>query len=76
MILKCGYNHMIDWWMLGCLTYELFYKHPCFSDKESSYLYDKIIKCNYRFPKTKDASDTLKNFIQCLLITEPSKRMG
>jgi len=76
MILKNGYDHMIDWWMLGCLTFELFYKYPCFNDKESSALYEKIVNCNYKFPKTKEASDSLKDFIKCLLIKDPSHRLG
>lgn len=36
MITAIGYNRMIDWWMLGILTYELIFGiTPFYSDNQS-----------------------------------------
>ena len=68
------YSFEVDWWSLGILTYEMTVGLDPWDENDPMKIYEKIKKGLILFPKNMDKK--LKNFIQHLLIGDPSKRMG
>ena len=76
---KKGYDRAIDFWAIGVLAYELTFKQPPFSTNYiSSPIYEK--KINERLKESKwphdRASKQMKDFINKLLVINPTKRLG
>ena len=69
-----NYGFEVDWWSLGILTYEMTVGLDPWDENDPMKIYEKIKKGLILFPKNMDKK--LKNFIQHLLIGDPSKRMG
>lgn len=74
MIKEQKYNHMIDWWALGCLLYELLVGVPPFYSDDRDELFSLIKYTEPRFPKylSKDAV----SLISGLLSKKPRQRRG
>ena len=68
------YSFEVDWWSLGILTYEMTVGLDPWDENDPIKIYEKIKKGLILFPKNMDKK--LKNFIQHLLIGDPTKRMG
>ena len=73
MLGHAAYDHTIDTWMLGVLTYELAEGRPPFESKSRVETYRRIRSLDYECPE--HFSSEMTNFIQRLLVKDPSKRM-
>lgn len=77
-----GYGTMVDYWSLGCLTYELLMGVPPFSNNVDDYkpkIYADILKRARDKVKLKWRGPiplTAKNFVDLLLVGEPDERLG
>jgi serine/threonine protein kinase len=70
-----GHGKSVDWWTIGCLTYEIFFGKPCFQNKDKKILEDMIRTSQFQF-KNKDSSENLQNFITSLLTVNVKSRLG
>lgn len=64
----------VDWWLLGCVLYEMSFGYPPFQDDPVMKTYEKILKVEPEFPDDVDLD--LKDLIQKLLIKNPDKRLN
>uniref|UniRef100_A0A1B6MS62 cAMP-dependent protein kinase n=1 Tax=Graphocephala atropunctata TaxID=36148 RepID=A0A1B6MS62_9HEMI len=69
-----GYNCSVDWWSMGVTAFEVCAGHRPFSHENKKKLYTLILNVKYSIPKK--FSSQLKKFVSCLLVKEPSKRLG
>lgn len=71
-----GYTLAIDMWSVGVISYVLLCGFCPFHDERTPILFKLIITGEYCFPSPywDDISDEAKDFIQCLLVTDPSCR--
>eukprot|EP00124_Ichthyophonus_hoferi_P005869 Ihof_evm1s1007 gene=Ihof_evmTU1s1007 len=72
-----GYGIEADYWALGVLAYELLVGHAPFmtvDPRTGRNRYDDILKGRVSYPH--DISPESKEFIQMLLTTDPTKRLG
>lgn len=68
------YNHSVDWWSLGVLTFELLSGKTPFRAKTSEEIYQNIQDMNIQWlPAVKGSSF---DFVQRLLVNNPSFRLG
>mmetsp|Transcript_4240 Transcript_4240/g.3725 ORF Transcript_4240/g.3725 Transcript_4240/m.3725 type:complete len:100 (+) Transcript_4240:651-950(+) len=70
-----GHNKLVDWWTVGCLTYEIFFGKPCFQQKDKKLLEELIRNSNFQF-RSKECSTNLQNFITALLTVNVQNRLG
>nr|CAA73557.1 Serine/Threonine protein kinase [Sycon raphanus] len=68
------YNHSVDWWALGVLTYEMLLGQSPFSGDDEESLFQSIMNDQVVYPVwlTREAAA----FISKLLVREPDKRLG
>ncbi|XP_003214457.4 ribosomal protein S6 kinase alpha-5 [Anolis carolinensis] len=75
---ETGHDKAVDWWSLGVLTYELLTGASPFTvDGERNSQTDisrRILKSEPPYPQ--EITNLAKDFIQCLLIKDPKKRLG
>ncbi|EKE41765.1 hypothetical protein ENUP19_0051G0012 [Entamoeba nuttalli] len=69
------YNEYIDWWGLGILIYEMLFTQSPFLAETMEELYENILQREPKYPSTKPITEECMNFINSLLIKEPSKRL-
>lgn len=69
-----GYSFGVDWWAMGCLTYELLTRKPPFEAKNSNALYSAISHSPVNYPSV--ISPLAKSFIAGLLEKLPAQRLG
>ena len=74
IILNHGYDHMVDYWTLGCLTFEMLVGRPPYYHSNNKILYDMILKNDYKKELIED--EHAVDFISGLLEKDPSKRLG
>lgn len=74
LINKHGYNKMVDYWMLGCLVYELLVGKSPFEHKNKKTMFDMINAGCYKANKVADP--IARDLISKLLITNPKNRLG
>eukprot|EP00808_Paulinella_micropora_P027382 g21430.t1 len=74
IISKSGHNHMVDWWGLGILLYELVVGIPPFYSQDVGTMFGNISEATLRFPSFMSAD--CKDLISQLLIRDPRKRLG
>ena len=74
VLLRQGYDKMVDWWSLGCVMYEMLVGRLPFAIKRGIKLSLKIYEKKIEFPKhiNKDARD----LVEKLLVVDPLKRIG
>lgn len=68
------YSFGVDWWAMGCLTYELLTRRPPFEAKNSNALYNVICNSPVSYPSV--VSPVAKSFISGLLEKNPAQRLG
>ncbi len=64
----------ISRWAVGVLTFELATKEPPFQHSDQLKLYEKILNARMKMPAF--LSDDIKDFMQCLVQTDVTKRFG
>merc|ERR1712137_1282576 len=71
------YDKEVDLWSIGVITYILLCGFPPFYNEHLPILFESIMKAEYDYPEDywDEISDTAKNFIDRLLVVEPSERM-
>merc|ERR1711879_299457 len=71
------YDKEVDLWSIGAITYILLCGFPPFYNESLPLLFEQIMKADYDYPPDywDEISDSAKNFIDCLLVVEPSERM-
>lgn len=74
MVRQQGHGRAVDWYMLGCLVYEMLTGVPPFRARESSRLYEKIQSGRLKFPRK--MSLEAQDLIQCLLHIDSEERLG
>jgi len=64
-------------WGVGIITYVLLAGYPPFYADEDTAMFERIMSCDYDFDDEcwDDVSDLAKEFIQKLLLKEPSTRL-
>ena len=73
MLKRETYNHSVDLWCLGVLSYEFLVGHPPFESEDTNVTYRRILQVQYEFPNY--VSRNARDFISRLLVFDPSKRM-
>lgn len=74
IILKKGYNFMVDWWSLGILLYEIVVGAPPFNDRNNYRIINDILEKDY--PRKDYFSKEFTNLIDRLLDKNPRTRLG
>lgn len=69
-----AYDYPVDWWLLGCVIYDMMTGKPPFTGKTHKVIQDKIIKSKPFYPKyvSQDAKDILGKLLQ----KNPAKRIA
>ena len=70
------YDHSVDLWSVGVITYILLCGFPPFWGESQGELFDKILSVNFDFPDPEwtNVSATAKDFISHLLVKDPKER--
>lgn len=71
---KQAYNQMVDFWMLGCIIYEMLVGKPPFSHRNKKTMLDMINAGCYRINLITDPC--AKDFVSKLLVVDPNNRLG
>ena len=71
---KTGHSYEVDIWSLGVIIYTLIIGKPPFETRDVKTTYKRIKMNSYNFPDNSIISETAKNLIQQILVTDPSKR--
>eukprot|EP01094_Clydonella_sp_ATCC50884_P005859 TRINITY_DN1483_c0_g1_i1.p1 TRINITY_DN1483_c0_g1~~TRINITY_DN1483_c0_g1_i1.p1 ORF type:complete len:472 (+),score=291.09 TRINITY_DN1483_c0_g1_i1:43-1458(+) len=71
------YDKEVDLWSIGVITYILLCGFPPFYNESLPLLFEQIMKADYDYPPDywDEISESAKNFIDRLLVVEPSERM-
>mmetsp|Transcript_13316 Transcript_13316/g.15175 ORF Transcript_13316/g.15175 Transcript_13316/m.15175 type:complete len:178 (-) Transcript_13316:196-729(-) len=77
MLKGLGHSLSMDWWQIGCLVYELFVGKPAFLASSYQGIKERIIATDtIEIPECVNISPDGQEFVRCLLIREPSDRLG
>lgn len=73
-----GYGHLVDYWSLGVVIYELICGGLPFGDEEEEpyAIYEKILEHNLTFPQWVENNSAAQHLIEQLLSPNPSLRIG
>ena len=74
VLLRQGYDKMIDWWSLGCIMFEMLTGRLPFLIKRGTKMSMRIYEKKVLFPSNMDSN--AKDFIEKLLIIDPKERLG
>lgn len=75
-IIGSGQDDMVDWWALGCVTYELLYGIPPFHADTPEKVFDNILSLRIVYPPEIACSEEARHFMQRLITREPRQRLG
>jgi serine/threonine protein kinase len=70
-----AYNYMVDWWLLGCVAFDMLTGSPPFTGNNNKKIMDKIVQSKrfLKFPYY--LSLDAKEFLRKLLQANPEKRL-
>lgn len=71
---KQSYGRAVDWWCLGCVTYEMLCGLPPFYSRDCNEMYERILHDKLRFPEF--VSIRARSFLEGLLARSPDQRLG
>lgn len=71
---KQPYGRAVDWWCLGCVTYEMMCGLPPFYSRDCSEMYTKILRDKLKFPDS--VPIRARSFLEGLLARDPAIRLG
>ena len=71
---KTGHSYEVDIWSLGVIIYTLIIGKPPFETRDVKTTYKRIKMNAYSFPESAIISDSAKDLITQILVTDPSKR--
>ena len=71
---KHAYGRSVDWWCLGCVTYEMMCGLPPFYSRDCSEMYDRILHAPLRFPEI--VPPLARSLLEGLLVRIPDQRLG
>ena len=74
VLLRQGYDKMVDWWSLGCVMYEMLVGKLPFAIKKGMKLSIKIYEKKIDFPKK--INEDAKDLVEKLLVVNPKERLG
>merc|ERR1712137_1400189 len=74
---ESGYGKEVDMWSVGVITYILLCGFPPFYNDNVAQLFESIINADFDYPAEywDHISDDAIDFIDCLLIADPTKRL-
>ena len=70
-----GHSYEVDYWAIGVIVYTLLIGRPPFETDDVKETYKKINANIYSFPPHVYISEVAKDFIQKILVTNPSNRL-
>ena len=73
VLLKKGYDKMVDWWSLGCVMYEMLMGRLPFAIKRGT-INLKIYEKKIDFPRK--ISNEARDLIEKFLVVNPTERLG
>lgn len=73
-LLAHGHDHMVDYWALGVLIFEMLVGEPPFIDKSPFKIYQKVLHSTPRYPRHMDVKAA--DLVRKLLEHDPEKRFG
>lgn len=68
------YGRPVDWWCLGCVTYEMMCGLPPFYSRHCDEMYERILHDALRFPDF--IPFAARDLLHGLLVKDPAKRLG
>ncbi|KAF5390596.1 hypothetical protein D9757_002657 [Collybiopsis confluens] len=72
-----GDDAAVDWWALGVITYEFLYGIPPFHDETPERVFENILSGHVGWHEEwVDYSAEARDFMERLLVTDPSTRLG
>merc|ERR1712138_37248 len=74
IIINKGYNHAVDWWAIGILTYEMRCGRSPFESSNQMTMFKKISKRDFKYPR--DFTGEEQEFIGGLLQVDQTRRLG
>eukprot|EP01087_Luapelamoeba_hula_P021384 TRINITY_DN7461_c0_g1_i1.p2 TRINITY_DN7461_c0_g1~~TRINITY_DN7461_c0_g1_i1.p2 ORF type:complete len:400 (-),score=68.34 TRINITY_DN7461_c0_g1_i1:19-1218(-) len=75
VFLSTGHGPSVDWWALGCITYEFLVGITPFYGDSCEEIFDNVINKHIDWPD-EDMSAEAKDLITALLVTDPDVRLG
>lgn len=70
------FTHMVDYWSLGCLVFEVLYGKPAFGNEGNEKRSNRIVSGKFTFPAEVKTSEEAKSLIRRLLDVNPATRLG
>jgi len=74
VILRQGHGKAVDWWTVGCITYELLTGLPPYYTSDREELFDRIKLSSVKYPS--NFSPSVKDLLTGLFQKEPDMRLG
>jgi len=79
-LLGLGHGMEVDWWALGCITYEFLTGVPPFNADSPEEIFENVLGCKVEWPPTDQLADVIsddtKDFVSRLLCSDPYCRLG
>lgn len=76
ILMNKNHDSAVDYWSLGVMIYEMLFGEPPFHGKTESETFTNILRRKLIFSKGVELSPEVIDFMQKLLIVDPSKRMN
>ena len=70
-----GHSYEVDIWSIGIMIYTMLVGKPPFQSSEAKVTYSKIKQGFYSFPSNINLSDSAKDLISRILVSNPSERL-